>query len=111
MSIRVAGGSMTELIWYGAMSSLNEPGGDMRVMRPSTRTAWLGPAAALLGAGWGSNQFTPMLLVYGEHAGVGTSTRTALFGAYAIGLVPGLLLGGPLADARGRRPVVLAAAC
>jgi dipeptide/tripeptide permease len=29
----------------------------------SRRTAWLGPAAVLLGTGWGSSQFTPMLLV------------------------------------------------
>jgi hypothetical protein len=33
-----------------------------------------------------------------------------LFGVYAVGLVPGLLLGGPLSDRWGRRPVVLPAA-
>jgi hypothetical protein len=80
------------------------------VRSSGSRAAWLGPAAALVGAGWASQQFTPMLLVYGEQTGLGTGTRTALFGAYAIGLVPALLLAGQLADARGRRPVVLAAA-
>lgn len=33
-----------------------------------------------------------------------------MFGFYALGLIPGLLLAGPLSDARGRRRVVIAAA-
>jgi hypothetical protein len=72
--------------------------------------AWVAPAAALLGAGWGSNQFTPMLLVYSDRLGLGTATLEAMFGFYALGLIPGLLLGGPLSDARGRRAVVVPAA-
>jgi hypothetical protein len=46
-------------------------------------------AAILLGTGWGSNQFTPMLLVYSHALGLGTGTLEALFGAYALGLIPG----------------------
>ena len=42
--------------------------------------------------------------------GLGTGTLEALFGVYAIGLIPGLLIGGPLSDARGRRAVVMPAA-
>lgn len=34
----------------------------------------------------------------------------AMFGLYALGLIPGLLLAGPLSDARGRRTVVVPAA-
>jgi MFS family permease len=83
---------------------------DARMHRLSTRTAWLPAAAGLLGAAWGSNQFTPMLLVYHRTLGLGTGTLEALFGAYAIGLIPGLLIGGPLSDARGRRAVVMPAA-
>jgi hypothetical protein len=78
--------------------------------RLSTKTAWLPAAAGLLGAAWGSNQFTPMLLVYHRTLGLGTGTLEALFGAYAIGLIPGLLIGGPLSDARGRRAMVMPAA-
>jgi len=78
--------------------------------RLSTRIAWLPAAAGLLGAAWGSNQFTPMLLVYHRALGLSTGTLEALFGAYAIGLIPGLLIGGPLSDARGRRAVVMPAA-
>ena len=78
--------------------------------RLSARTAWLPAAAGLLGAAWGSNQFTPMLLVYHRTLGLRTGTLEALFGAYAIGLIPGLLVGGRLSDTRGRRAVVMPAA-
>jgi len=74
------------------------------------RTAWMRAGAALFGAAWGSNQFTPMLLVYRQQLGLSTGTLEALFGVYALGLVPGLLIAGPLSDARGRRPVILASA-
>ena len=72
--------------------------------------AWLPVAAVLLGAGWGSNQITPMLLVYSRTLGLGTGTLEAMFGFYALGLIPGLLLAGPLSDAGGRRVVVIPAA-
>jgi Major Facilitator Superfamily len=72
--------------------------------------AWVPPAAVLLGTGWGANQFSPMLLVYRGTLGLSTGTLEAMFGLYALGLIPGLLLAGPLSDARGRRPVVIPAA-
>jgi MFS family permease len=70
---------------------------------------WIPVAAVLLGAGWGSNQFTPMLLVYHARLGLSTSTLEALFGAYAAGLIPGLLLAGRWADRHGRRGPGIAA--
>jgi hypothetical protein len=79
-------------------------------LAPRRLATWLPVAAVLLGAGWGSNQFTPMLLVYHQKLGLTTGTLEAMFGAYALGLIPGLLLGGPLSDARGRRQVVIPAA-
>ena len=51
-----------------------------------------------------------MLLVYRQQLGLATGTLEAMFGFYALGLIPGLLIAGPLSDARGRRPVVLASA-
>jgi hypothetical protein len=71
---------------------------------------WLPPAAVLLGTGWGANQFSPLLLVYRRTLGLGTGTLEAMFGVYALGLIPGLLVAGPLSDARGRRAVVIPAA-
>ena len=75
--------------------------------RPGPRLA---PTAALFGVGWGANQFAPMLLVYHRDLGLGEATLEAMFGVYALGLIPGLLIGGPLSDRVGRRAVVLPAA-
>jgi hypothetical protein len=71
---------------------------------------WIPIAGLLAGAGWGSNQFTPMLLVYHARLGLSTSTLEALFGAYAAGLIPGLILAGRWSDVHGRRSVGLFAA-
>ena len=78
--------------------------------RGAGRAPWLAPALVLLGVGWGSNQFAPLLLVYREAHDLGTGTLTAMFGAAVLGLVPGFLIAGPLSDARGRRAVVVPAA-
>jgi MFS family permease len=75
--------------------------------RPAARVA---ATAALFGVGWGANQFAPLLLVYHRDLGVGEATLEAMFGVYALGLIPGLLIGGPLSDRVGRRAVVLPAA-
>jgi hypothetical protein len=74
------------------------------------QVGWIPVAAILLSAGWASNQFTPMLLVYAQTLGLSTGTLEAMFGFYALGLIPGLLIAGPLSDRRGRRPVALASA-
>jgi len=71
---------------------------------------WIPVAGLLAGAGWGSNQFTPMLLVYHARLGLSTATLEALFGAYAAGLIPGLVLAGRWSDAHGRRMVGVSAA-
>jgi predicted MFS family arabinose efflux permease len=81
-----------------------------RLAGAAAASAWVRAGAALFGAAWGSNQFTPMLLVYRRQLGLTTGTLEALFGVYALGLIPGLLIAGPLSDARGRRPVMVASA-
>jgi hypothetical protein len=62
---------------------------------------------ALFAVAWGANQFTPLLPVYRELFGFGPAVLGALWGCYAVGLVPGLLVGGAASDVRGRRPVVV----
>ncbi len=80
------------------------------VPRRALNQAWLPIAGVLAGAGWGSNQFTPMLLVYHARLGLSTATLEALFAAYAVGLIPGLLVAGRWSDRHGRRAVGLSAA-
>ena len=83
-------------------------------MRPRSSTArglppWLRVAGVIFGVAWGANQFSSLLLAYRIHAGVSQSTADALFGIYAVGLIPALLVLGPVSDARGRRAIVAAA--
>ncbi|GAA5118629.1 MFS transporter [Pseudonocardia adelaidensis] len=70
---------------------------------------WWGAGAAVAAVGWGAQQFAPLLLMYRAELGVGAATVQAVFAVYVIGLVPGLLFGGPVSDRYGRRMVVLAA--
>jgi hypothetical protein len=56
----------------------------------------------MFGVGWGANQFSSLLLAYRLHRGVAESTADALFGVYALGLIPALLVIGPVSDLRGR---------
>ncbi|MEV7396414.1 MFS transporter [Aeromicrobium sp. NPDC092404] len=68
--------------------------------------AWLRVAAALFAVGWGANQFAAMLLVYRDEDGASSEAVTALFGAYALGLIPALLVVAPISDRIGRRRVM-----
>ncbi len=68
---------------------------------------WRRVAFAMFAVGWGANQFSSMLVVYRDELGFGAGTLAALFGVYALGLVPGLLVGGPASDRFGRRPLVI----
>jgi MFS family permease len=63
----------------------------------------------LLSAGWGANHFATLLVVYRKELGFSPAALGLLFGAYALGLVPGLVLAGRVSDERGRRAVVLPA--
>ncbi|MEV5751463.1 MFS transporter [Actinoallomurus sp. NPDC052308] len=70
--------------------------------------SWRIVAAAMFVCGWGGNQFTPLLLMYRRLGGYSALSVDAFLGAYVVGLVPGLLLAGPVSDRRGRRPVLVA---
>jgi MFS family permease len=61
----------------------------------------------MFAVGWGANQFSPLLVAYRDELGMSTQTRAFLFGVYAAGLIPSLLLGGGASDRWGRRAVVV----
>ncbi|SNS71756.1 MFS transporter [Rhodococcoides kyotonense] len=75
-----------------------------------TKTArWILVAAGMFAVAWGGNEFTPLLVMYRlEHGFSAVTVDTFLF-AYVIGIVPALLICGPLSDRLGRRPVMLPA--
>jgi MFS family permease len=51
------------------------------------------------------NQFTPLSVVYRTEAHWPSLSVAAMFSTYVLGFVPGVLLGGPLSERRGRRIV------
>jgi predicted MFS family arabinose efflux permease len=63
----------------------------------------------LFAAGWGANHFSTLLVVYRRELGLSPAALGILFGAYALGLVPGLILAGRASDRWGRRALVLPA--
>jgi Major Facilitator Superfamily len=73
------------------------------------RRAWLGAGLALAAVGWGANQFAPLIVMYEARLGLSAAAADAIFGLYALGLVPALLAGGRLSDRIGRGAVVRSA--
>ncbi|MEU6541436.1 MFS transporter [Streptomyces sp. NPDC047000] len=71
------------------------------------QSAWRRPASAVFTVGWGANMFASVLQVYREN--LSSAQVNALFGAYALGLVPALLVMARLSDRLGRQRVLLAA--
>ena len=70
---------------------------------------WLAVALAMFTVAWGGNEFTPLVVMYRQLAGLDAVTVYWLLGGYFFGIAPALLLGGPLSDRFGRRPLMLPA--
>ncbi len=77
-----------------------------RRARPSTTDAlFVSVLAVLLATGWAANHFAALMPVITESHHLSVATIDAIFGIYAVGLVPGLLVGGRASDALGRQAV------
>lgn len=72
------------------------------------RTLFVSVLGLLLATGWVANHFVGLMPVISDRERLGAATLDAIFGIYALGLLPGLLIGGRTSDALGRRPVALA---
>jgi len=72
--------------------------------------AWWPVAASVMAIAWGGNEFTPLLVLYRSLAGFSPVVVDGLLAAYVLGIVPALLIGGPLSDVLGRRRLLLPAA-
>lgn len=69
---------------------------------------WRWPVVAMFAVGYGANHFVPLLAVYRRTLLLSDAQATAIFGVYALGLIPGFLIGGPASDRYGRRRIMLA---
>ena len=68
---------------------------------------WLRVAPALVVMAWGGNHFTPLLHMYQDLGNYSVVTVDLFLGMYVVGLVPGLLVAGPLSDRYGRKPLAV----
>ncbi|MGC5248920.1 MFS transporter [Gordonia sp. DT219] len=73
------------------------------------RATWPAVALAVFATAWGGNEFTPLLVMYRQSGGFSAVAVDALLFLYVLGIVPALLIGGPLSDRFGRRPLMLPA--
>lgn len=90
----------------------------MTVMVTATVTApgagshprrWRAVACATFATAWGGNEFTPLLVMYRGGGAFSALTADVLLFTYVLGIVPALLVGGPLSDRFGRRRLMLPA--
>jgi MFS family permease len=85
-------------------------GRDGRGGSAATQALFVSVLALLLATGWVANHFVALMPLISDHQHVSTTTLDAIFGIYAVGLLPGLLIGGRVSDALGRQSVALAGA-
>jgi hypothetical protein len=72
---------------------------------PASRD-WLRVALGMFIIAFGANLFAPLLPSYRLHTGLSQSQVTFLLAIYVAGLLPALLIGGPVSDTRGRRALI-----
>jgi MFS family permease len=64
--------------------------------------------AVLLATGWAANHFAGLIPAISDRQHLGRATLDAVFAIYAVGLLPGLIIGGRASDVLGRQPVAWA---
>ncbi len=85
------------------LSTLVTPGA--RDGSTATQSVFVGVLAVLLATGWVANHFAALMPAITDSQRLSAATIDAIFGIYAVGLVPGLLIGGRASDALGRQAV------
>src|SRR5690606_27383636 len=93
----------------GASRRSPRPAGSIRMSDNTSRLGWPAVSLAVFATAWGGNEFTPLLVMYRQISGLSPVVVDALLFAYVFGIVPALLIGGPLSDRFGRRPLMLPA--
>jgi MFS family permease len=78
---------------------------DERDGSAAMQSVFVGVLAVLLATGWAANHFAALMPVITDSQHLSHATIDAIFGIYALGLVPGVLVGGRASDALGRPTV------
>jgi MFS family permease len=82
--------------------------GDRRAGSSGTRAVFSSVLILLLSTGWVANHFVALMPLISDRQHLSAARLDAIFGIYALGLLPGLLVGGRASDALGRQSVALA---
>ena len=67
---------------------------------------WIRVALGMFAVAFGANLFAPLLPAYRIVDALNQSQVTFLFAIYVAGLIPALLICGPLSDRLGRRAII-----
>ena len=89
-------------------TTTNTPTRDRSTVRIG-RFGWSAVALGVFATAWGGNEFTPLLVMYRQMDDLSAVIVDALLFTYVLGIVPALLIGGPLSDRLGRRPLMVPA--
>ncbi|ALV46846.1 hypothetical protein MB46_16485 [Arthrobacter alpinus] len=76
-------------------------------MRAARAAFWLRAAPAVFILAWGGNHFTPLLSLYRDIGHYSVVSVDLFLATYVLGLIPGLLVSGPLSDRYGRKPLTI----
>jgi Major Facilitator Superfamily len=76
-------------------------------MRAARAASWLRAAPAVFVMAWGGNHFTPLLSLYRDIGHYSVMSVDLFLATYVVGLIPGLLVSGPLSDRYGRKPLTV----
>lgn len=76
-------------------------------MRAARAAFWLRAAPAVFVMAWGGNHFTPLLSLYRDVGHYSELSVDLFLATYVLGLIPGLLISGPLSDRYGRKPLTV----
>lgn len=67
---------------------------------------WLRVGLSMFVVAFGANAFAPLMVSYRLEAGLSDGQVTAFLAIYIVGLIPALIIGGPLSDTYGRRALI-----
>jgi MFS family permease len=100
----------TDLTSRPRSTSVTTDDSDERAGPDTTRAVFVSVLVLLLSTGWVANHFVALMPVISARQHLDAARLDAIFGIYALGLLPGLLVGGRVSDALGRQSVALAGA-
>ena len=106
----ISSNGSTDLTSRPRSASVTTDHSDERGGPGTTQAVFVSVLVLLLSTGWVANHFVALMPLINDRQHLGAARLDAIFGIYALGLLPGLLVGGRVSDALGRQSVALAGA-